>query len=189
VAGILAAWSWRNQKLSGLQPSMVRSVASAFLPFALLTYGGIAFLTYGIWCDMRRHVDPGIGDLWTVPVGNGYSFCMTDVPEGAYLQKDGCSGSPLVGGITDLVEADQRILGISSSAGAFVFDTRSNTLETFADLSIALRQFSSTPTLQTAKEFHMQRRWGWPDLAALSSIMVSGLLLVCFWYKTFIRAP
>src|SRR5437867_3088253 len=96
VAATLAVWSWRNQTRSVANHNYLRPLVASLLPFGLLVYAGTAFIVYAIWCGTARGVDPGLGDLWAVPVGTGYYFCMIDVTESGRLFKGTCDGVPLV---------------------------------------------------------------------------------------------
>src|SRR5687768_10851616 len=81
IAIALTIWSSRNWRESKSTTKLFRPIGAALLPFILLAYGGAAFIGYAVWCVKVRRVDPGIGDAWVVPVGNGYFFGMIDIPE------------------------------------------------------------------------------------------------------------
>ena len=184
----LGIWSWRSQRKS--RPgSLARPLAAAILPAVLLAYGAIAFISYAIWCGVARQVDPGLGDSWAVPIGNDYYFCMIDVTDHGYLMKGSCSGSPPVSDIVQLAAAGDRIIGQSNSSGAFVFDTSSDSLQTYDNLSSALQQMSPPPTLESPNTFYFRRRWSWLDLIAVIVIALPASLIIFSWYRLFIRAP
>ena len=149
---------------------------------------GAAFGAYAIWCETVRGIDPGIGDGWRVPIGNDYYFCMINVPEEGYLLKGGCSGRPVVDQISELADAGDLVIGSSQSNGAFVLDTRTGTLQTFANLDAALAHLPTRPTLQTAAEFYTDRRWGGADAIAAVLIGAPAIGATMLWYFCFIRA-
>ena len=60
------------------------------------------FVGYAVYSYAARHVDPGIGDGWQVPLGGGYYLCMIDEPDEGYVMKGDCSGSPPIEAITQL---------------------------------------------------------------------------------------
>lgn len=188
AAVMLALWSWWNQRRAGRR-GLVRPLFAAVFPFLALAYAAALFIVYAIWCEGIRGVDPGIGDAWRVPLAHGYYFCMIDVPDNGYLLKDGCSGAPIVHGITELGANADVVFGKSESNGPFVFDTRSGTLQTFPSIDLAVAGVSPSSPLRSAGDFYNDRRWGWPDaiVAALSGIPV--ILAALFWYRWFIRRP
>ena len=188
AAVVLGLWSWWNHRRAFGRAGIFTAGAAAALPFLLLGYGGAAFAGYAIWCEAVRHVDPGIGDVWRVPVGNDLSFCMIDVPDDGYLLKGGCSGAPIVHGITELAAAGDRVIGISESSGPFVLDTRTGELQTFASVDAALARMTPRPVLQGAGDFYDSRRWGRADVLAAVLIAVPAIVAVIFWYLWFIRS-
>jgi hypothetical protein len=100
---------------------------------------------------------------------------MIDVPEDGYLLKGGCTGAPLVYGISELAAAGDLVLGRSESSGPFVLDTRSGALQTFASVDAALAPMTPRPTLQSAAAFYNDRRWGPADAIAAVLIAVPAL--------------
>ena len=183
VAGL---WIWRRIKQRHQGRGNFRIGRTLVLFFVLLMYGGVSFIIYGIWCETVRHVDAGIGDSWEVPVGNGYFFCMIDVTESGYLMQGGCSGEPLIDNITNLAADGDRIVGITGSNGAFVFDTQSRAVRTFPDIGKALGQFSPQPAIQAANSFYIERRWGWLDLEAIGCIGIVGTGILFFGYRFYL---
>jgi hypothetical protein len=186
---VLAIWSSRNWRGYGTTGKVFRPIAAALLPFVLLAYGGATFIGYAIWCEKVRHVDPGIGDAWVVPVGNDYSFGMIDIPEHGSLFKDDGSGSPEISDIVELAEVGDRIIGRSSSKGLFVFNTRSGELHPFLEFEAVQKEISPVPALQSANTFYIHRRWGILDLVAVIVIGSVGVALTVFGYRFFVRRP
>jgi hypothetical protein len=186
-AVVLGLWGWWNPRRVFGRAGISKAVAAAALPVLLLGYGGAAFAGYAIWCETVRHVDPGIGDGWRVPVGNDLYFCMIDVPDDGYLLKGGCSGAPIVHGITELAAAGDLVVGISESNGPFVLDTRTGGLQTFVSVDAALARITPRPILQRAGDFYDSRRWGRADVIAAVLIAVPAIVAVIFWYLWFIR--
>jgi len=186
-AMVLGLWSWWNHRRAFGRPGIFKAVAAAVLPFLLLGYAGAAFAGYAIWCEAVRGVDPGIGDGWQVPVGNDHYFCMIDVPDDGYLLKGGCSGAPIVHGITELAAAGDRMVGNSESSGPFVLDTRTGELQTFASVDAALARITPPPILQRAGDFYDSRRWGRAHAIAAVVIAVPAIVVAIFWYLWFIH--
>jgi hypothetical protein len=184
----LGLWSWWNHRSAAGPARVLKILAAAALPFLLLGYGGAAFGVYAIWCEAIRNVDAGIGDSWRVPVGNDHYFCMIDVPDHGYLLKGGCTGSPIVDGITELGVAGDLVFGKSESSGPFMLDTRSGALQNVASMDAALARVTPRPTLRTADEFYNDHRWGQADLIAAVLIAVPAVAVAMAWYFWFIRA-
>jgi hypothetical protein len=184
----LGLWSWWNERSTFGRGGIVRALAAAALPLLLLVYAGAAFAGYAIWCEAVRDVDPGIGDGWRVPVGNDHYFCMIDIPDDGYLLKGGCSGAPIVHGITELAAAGDLVFGNSESSGPFVLDTRTGALQTIASVDAALARITPRPILQRAADFYADRRWGRADAIAAVLIGVPAIAATISWYLWFIRS-
>ena len=184
VAGVLAWWSWRNsRRLVG--PWKARAFAAGSLPFVLIGVGLVWFMGYAIVAG-QLGMDPGLGDSWSVPLTNGYFFCMIDVPDKGYLMKGGCSGSPPVDDITHLAQCGSVIAG-SNDSGPFLFDTSSDALIKNADEPGVVKQCGPSAPLQPVGEFYRSRRSGWLDLVSLVVLLGLVLSTSAFWYKHLIR--
>lgn len=188
IAAGLVSWSWRNGRRAGA-PSKVRAGAAGLLPFTLIAVGLTWFFLYAVYSWSVRQVDPGLGDIWAVPLRHGYFFCMIDATDKGYLMKDGCSGLPPVHDIRELAEVGDAIVGSTGQSGAFVFDTATGELTLYQDTGAALAQFSPSPSLQTADQFYRSRRFGWQDVAALFVLLAAVLSTAWLWFTRFIRAP
>jgi len=189
VSIALTIWSSRNWRESKSTTKLFRPIGAALLPFILLAYGGAAFIGYAVWCERVRHVDPGIGDGWAVPVANNYSFWMIDVPEHGSLTKDDGTRAPVISDIVELAEVGDRIIGRSTSKGLFILNTRSGELHAFLESDAVQKEISPMPTLQSANAFYIDHRWGPLDLAAVTVIGSLGAMLLFVGYRFFIRPP
>lgn len=188
VSIALGFWSWWNERRTHGRGWIFKAVIAAALPFILLGYAGAAFVMYWIWCEGVRDVDAGIGDTWRVPIGHDYYFCMIDVPDHGYLLKGGCSGSPIVDGITEVGAAGDFVFGKSESPGPFTLDTRTGALRTVASLDDAIPSMTPRPILRTANDFYNDRRWGRADVLAAAVIAAPAFAVTIFWYVWFIRS-
>jgi hypothetical protein len=189
VSIVLAIWSSRNGRGSKPIANVLRTIAAALLPFILLAYGGATFIGYAIWCERVRHVDPGIGDGWAVPVANNYSFWMIDVPDHGSLGKADGSSAAVISDVVELAEVGDRVIGRSTSKGLFVLNTRSGELNAFLESEAMPKEVSSLPPLQSANDFYIHRRWGLLDLVAVTLIGSLGAALIFLGYRFFIRPP
>ena len=189
VSIVLAIWSSRNWRDSKPIARVVRPMAAALLPFILLAYGGITFIGYAIWCERVRHVDPGIGDGWAVPVANNYSFWMIYIPEHGSLGKEDGSSPAVISDIVELAEVGDRVIGRSTSQGLFILNTRSGELHAFLESEAVQREISPLPTLESANAFYIHRRWGLLDLVAITLIGSLGAALIFLGYRFFVRPP
>ena len=188
VSIALGLWSWWNERRAHGRGWIFKALIAAVLPFILLGYAGAAFGVYAIWCEAVRDVDAGTGDVWRVPVANDHYFCMIDVPDDGYLLKGGCTGSPIVDGITELAVAGDLVLGTSKSSGTFVFNTRTGAMQSGASLDDALAGMTPGPVLRSANDFYNDRRWGRADVLAAAVFAAPALAVTIFWYVWFIRA-
>ncbi len=189
VSIVLAIRSSRNWRHSGTAARIVRPIGAAVFPFVLLAYGGVAFIGYATWCERVRHVDPGIGDAWAVPVVNNYSFWMIDIPEHGSLGKEDGSSPAAISDVVELAEVGDRVIGRSTSKGLFILNTRSGELRAFLESEAVQKEVSPLPTLQSANDFYIHRRWGLLDLVAVTLIGSLGAALTFFGYRLFIRPP
>lgn len=189
VSIALTIWSSRNWRESRSTTKLLRPIGAALLPFILLAYGGAAFIGYAVWCERVRHVDPGIGDGWAVPVANNYSFWMIDVPERGSLGKEDGSSAAVISDVVELAEMGDRIIGRSAAKGLFILNTRSGELHAFLESEAVQEEISPLPTLESANDFYIHRRWGLLDLVAVTLIGSLGLALVFLGYRFFIRPP
>lgn len=187
-AVVLGLWSLRSHRAVVGRREVFKAVAAAALPLLMFGYAGATFAAYAIWCETIRGVDPGIGDGWQVPVGNDHYFCMIDVPEEGYLLKGSCSGAAIVDGITRIGSSGDLVFGNSTSSGAFVFDTRTGALQTFANMDAAVARITPRPILEGAGEFYTRHRWGYADAVAAALVAVPAMVIAIFWYVWFIRA-
>jgi hypothetical protein len=188
AAGVVGGvWSWWNHRRLFGRAELFKAAAAAALPLVVLAYAGAAFVGYAIWCESIRGVDLGIGDSWRVPVANDYYFCMIDVPDKGYLLKGGCSGGPVVDGITELAAAGDLVAGNSESHGPFVLDTRTGALQRLSRVDDALARITPRPALLDAYAFYGSRRWGRADVFAALLIGIPALAAAFFWYWWFIR--
>jgi len=188
IATGLALWSWLNGRRAGL-PSKQRAVAAGCLLFVLIPVGLLWFFSYALYSGAVRKVDPGLGDLWAVPLPHGYFFCMIDVTTSGYLMKDGCSGSPPLRDIGELAQVGDAIVGVSGITGAFVFDTASSKVTLYESPAVALAQFSPAPSLQPADDFYRRHRFAWQDVAAALILFSLVLGISWIWFRRFVCAP
>ncbi len=174
----LATMSYRRQRRAGEVSARALLAAAAF-PFALLAYGGVAFVAYAAWCEFVRGVDPGLGDVDQVPLDGGYSLVIIDVPEQAYLDsRDG----EQVGPIRRLGIAHGVIAGESADVGLFVIRVatgeRSNYTDARAWRAALAHLGAQSVRLEDPSELYLHRRWGWLDVAAGLVILAIPALLV-----------
>jgi hypothetical protein len=187
VAAFFAYWSWRNGNLTGA-PAKARAAMAGLLPFALIPVGLIWFFAYAVFCGTVRHVDPGLGDSWYVPLRHGYYFCMIDTTDEGFLMKNECSGEPPVSAIRELAQVGDSIVGWSGTKGAFSLDMAAGELKQLANKDIALTQYSPPLSLQTARAFYRSRRYGWQDVAALIVLLGLVVPIMWIWFNRFIRS-
>jgi hypothetical protein len=86
-----------------VKTNRLKHLAAALLPFVLFSFWVIAYIPYHNWSVEPRHVDPGLGDAWWVPVSNDYSFYLLAVPFDGFIVKEGYGRERVVAGIYKLV--------------------------------------------------------------------------------------
>ncbi|HEX8245599.1 MAG TPA: hypothetical protein VF541_18955, partial [Longimicrobium sp.] len=165
-AVVIGGWSWVWGRRRG-QPSPARALLAAALPFVLMAVGLAWFVGYATFSVSVRGMDEGIGDGWRVPVGHGWSFCMIDASEDGYLSNEQCLGSPPVYEITELAEAGGTIVGVSRDTGPFALDLATGQITAYGSRTEAAARLPRGARLRSAQDFYMQKRFGWPDTAAV----------------------
>ncbi|HVG25056.1 MAG TPA: hypothetical protein VND45_12925 [Thermoanaerobaculia bacterium] len=144
-------------------------VVAGALPFALLAYAGVAFGVYALWCENVRRVDPGIGDVWQVPLPNGWRFLMIDTPDSAMLVPP--SGDNIAVDRARLGMRGDTIL-VADAGQFFAIDTKTRRRTEFASEEAMLRTFgSSRGELSDANWFYTRRRWTIAD--ALAGVVIA----------------
>lgn len=141
-------------------------------PYLALGYAAAAFIVYAMHCEMARGVDPGIGDLRRVSLGNRYALVRSDLAEETFIESP--TGAQLHVNLRRIGTAGEVIVGEDRS-GFFVIDTRTKTEHPVASESELIGSRSGTlgdPQLVSTDEYYDQHRWGWPDaIAAIGAIV------------------
>ena len=175
----------RVSRASGIAPRRW-VLAASFLPFLTLAYGLVAFVGYAIWCENVRGVDPGLGDSWVIPVGQGCTLDMVDQPDNAQIS--GPHRELLLEGVTRLAVAGEELVG-ESHGKFYAVNLREHTkrsLESEGEAVAALkRSGSKAPALLPVNDFYIARRWSYLDVLAALGIAaipaaVSIALLLAF---------
>lgn len=132
----------------------------AAAPYVFLVYGAVAFVVYAVWCEDVRHVDPGIGDTWYLPVVNGYDLVMIDTPEQAYLQpppREHASQLPL-----SQLQLTGRFIAGRDESEFFLLDTITGSRIVCASEECLKREMASRRlgplSLEKADDFYFSRR-------------------------------
>ncbi len=150
-------------------------VTFVLFPFLTVGYVAVAFAAYATWCEKVRHVDPGIGDSWQVPLPNGYRLVMIDRPDQAFIEsKERRQHS----GIRQLAVAGDAIYARDASS-LFRVDTKSSA-ETVVERSPA--------ELVSPIDYYDAHRWTNEDREAAivgPALPVVAFLLLCV---SFLRA-
>ena len=188
LAGILAYWSWRNNKFAS-SSRMKRAAIAGLFPYVVIPVGLIWFVLYAYYCGTIRNVDPGLGDSWHVPIQNSYYFCMTDNMDEGRIMKNSCSGSAPLFAIRELVHSGNLLVGANSQQGAFTFDMEKEELNLLPSMEVALSKIAPASKFQTAHEFYVSRRYRWQDIATLVPLICAVLLIARIWFNRYIRAP
>jgi hypothetical protein len=163
--------------------------AAAVFPFLMMVYAGGAFAAYAVWCEVVRDVDPGIGDSWRVPLGNGYSLTMIDTSEQAFIR--GPRGEQSHFGLTRIGSGRDVVAGEAESS-FFLVNVRQHTDTSFASEADLQRQLSLQGVgqlqLMPPAEFYDQHRWGAADGLAAIAIAVPPFAALMFLVRRFARS-
>lgn len=151
--------------------------AMALPPLAVIgVFAG--FVAYATWCETVREVDPGIGDTWQVPLGNGYHLCMIDTPERAFVTSPQQQQFSIV-----RIGFDDDVAYFETVRNEFHLITKSTgSCTLFRDqssLDERLREIGSQPSsFQSAEIAYQKLRWGLLDLMAFLMILGIPTILI-----------
>src|SRR5262245_1547356 len=67
-----------------------------------------------------KNVDIGIGDAWYVPLQDNCQLLFIDIPEQAYIEKD---GQTIISEVSQLQQINNKIIGKTSDSKYFTYNT------------------------------------------------------------------
>jgi len=161
------------------------STIGFFFPVLLLPYLIFSFFIYAFWCEAVRGVDPGLGDSSKVPIGNGYSMKMTDLPNEAFIESP---NEIKLSSVVELGDNNGVLFGRKSDhLPYFIFDLTNGNVFDFPseeEFNEELLKFGvQDADLQSSLDYYLQERWGFQDFLALILILLPPFLAVWFLLK------
>jgi hypothetical protein len=150
----------------------------------------MAFIGYSIWCELARGVDPGIGDMWKIPLVNGYSLVAIDLPSQAYIQTS--SGDQIFFELTAIGRKGTFLFGmVQNKALYFVINTSIGSTELFKSEQ-AFHDKSkllgiNTFEMEPPEKFYFRYRWGVADLIAALVIVSIPFSVFIIWRRRKIK--
>lgn len=164
-------------------------LAAAGFPFLVVAYGLVAFVGYAVWCEAVRGVDPGLGDSWVVPVGQGCTLVMGDQPTNAQIS---CPHhEQLLEGVTRVALAGEELVG-ESHGKFYAVNLRERTTRSLGSEgeAITLLRHSGLPSaeLLPVNDFYIARRWSYLDVLAAFLIAAIPAALALSLFIAFRRA-
>ncbi len=162
-----------------------RMIFAAFLPYLMIAYFGFCFVIYSIWCVTLRHVDIGIGDGWCVPLGEGYTFEMIDIPDNAFISK---AGKTQIYDIQLIAEKDCNLYGRTKNS-YFMLDTQKNRVDYFDSKekmksSLVQKGIVDIPDFMTPNKFYRNKRY---TIADVIEQITTGVVFLFILHKVWIK--
>ena len=190
---VLGIRSYRKKRGASKVVRIWGFVKSFSIPILLVFYFLIAFIVYGTWCELSRGVDPGIGDLWQIPLGNHYSLIAIDLPSQAHIETS--SGNQIYHDLTAIGREGNIVYGKDNNNHQyFIINTSDNTIETLVSEKIFLEKMKiigiNTLKMEPPETFYTRCRWNMADLMAAILIVfipISAFIGVRRLKKTFRR--
>ncbi|GAB4371958.1 MAG: hypothetical protein Kow00128_20270 [Deltaproteobacteria bacterium] len=144
-------------------------------PLALVLYFSIAFLGYSAWCEFVRGTDPGIGETWKIPLGNGYALVARHALSRAHVVTP--TGEEILSRLTAIGREGDILFGtVQGDDRYFLIRTGERSLE-FIDSERTVPEVTGLPAidpsrLMSIESFYRSIRWGTEDLLALFGIVL-----------------
>jgi hypothetical protein len=144
-----------------------------------------SLVTYGVWCESVRGVDPGIADYWLIPLQDGFSLTSIGALDRAGIYaRHSTEGEALLANITLIGQRQGYVYGLVLEQDAFILHTLSGAIDRLpvVQLPLALQRYGVQGQFELlpVKQFYLARRYGWLD--ALAAIALGApLLLVGLW--------
>lgn len=114
-----------------------------------------------------KNVDIGIGDAWYVPLPDNCQLLFIDIPEQAYIEKN---GHTVISEVSQLQQVNNKILGKTANNKYFFYNTTTNKLKEFTtENELTIQNSNIKPDLITAIKFYSDKR---NDIAGFALIIV-----------------
>ena len=149
---------------------LIFSVISPFVGLYLIYFCG---LFGSIVVSEIKNVDIGIGDSWYVPLPNNCELLFIDIPENAYIEKN---GQTVISEVSQLQQIDNEIIGMTTTNKYFSYNTKTNALKEFLSKDELIIQNSNIkPKLINSVDFYTDIR---DEIAGFWFILVGVLSVI-----------
>lgn len=151
---------------------------------------GVAIFSYAV-CSvvclsaiaMALHIDPGIGDSWVAPLGQGYELSSVDLPESASITKE--DGEIILDGIEKVELRGDSLIGsrwVGKDGRYFIFNLKTGNIRRFGNLSELSESLSpAKPDLIGNEAFYWQTRKHAYIAAGILCLFLTFAVLYGFW--------
>lgn len=152
---------------------------AALSPFVGLYTIYFCALFGSIVVSETKNIDIGIGDTWYVPLPDNCQLLFIDLPEQAYIEKN---GQTIISDVSQLQQRDNKIIGKTYSNKYFAYQTKTNELIEFStENELIIQNSNIKPKLINAIEFYTEKRndivGSWSIIVGLFSLIISVTLL------------
>lgn len=185
IAAILTIVTHFASSQSVKARNILISIVSPFV--ALYTFYIFGLVGIGIVSTINN-IDIGTGDVWYIPLPNDCQLLFIDLPEVAFIEKN---GRTVISNVSQLQQFDNIILGKTNNNNYFSYNTKTNTLKEFtSEKDLLLRNSKNNLKLVDAIDFYYEKR---NEIAGTESIAVGivslflSLAAIYFTIKVILR--
>lgn len=169
IAGILTYF------LSGKEKRKRKLFLSVLSPFVGLYTLYFCGLFGSIVVSEIKNIDIGIGDAWYIPLPDNCQLLFIDLPEQAYIEKN---GQNVISEVSQLQQIDDIIIGKTYENKYFSYNTKTNALKEFStENELIMHNSNIKPKLINAIDFYADKRneivGFWVVIVGLLSFIVS----------------
>ncbi|MBC7749163.1 MAG: hypothetical protein H7Z76_11420 [Methylotenera sp.] len=165
IAAIVSIITFFSSKKENRKRNIWTAIFSPFVGLYTLYMCGL--IGSGIVSTIKN-VDIGIGDAWYVPLPDNCQLLFIDIPEQAYIEKN---GQTVISEVSQLQQLDNKILGKTGSNKFFSYNTTTNELKEFTtENELIIQNSNIKPNLINAIEFYSDKR---NDIAGVALIFVA----------------
>lgn len=153
IAAILATISFFASKIENRKRNIWTAIISPYVGLYTLYICGLIGSGF---VSTIKNVDIGIGDAWYVPLPDNCQLLFIDIPEQAYIEKN---GQTVISEVSQLQQVDNKILGKTGSNKYFFYNTTTNELKEFTtENELIIQNSNIKPNLINAIEFYSDKR-------------------------------
>lgn len=171
ISGLIATIASIITYFSSKKESRKRNIWTAIItPFVgLYTLYICGLIGSGI-VSAIKNVDIGIGDAWYVPLADNCQLLFIDIPEQAYIEKN---GQTVISEVSQLQQAGNKIFGKESNNKYFFYNTSTNELKEFeTENELIILNSNKKPNFINAIEFYSEKR---NDVAGVA-LIIAGII-------------